>query len=215
MTVQTELQRHLLETAVAELRAEGFDVILQPSKRLLPSFLQDFAPDAVAFGKEKNLVLEIVSEGGASQSRLDALRERLSGQEKWTFKVYAITGSTTKEIDKMPIRSIEDSTKSMERLIDEDQLRAALLIGWATFEALGRAILPDQFRRPQTPGRLVEVLAGRGQITPSAAEQLRKLATARNQVIHGGLDTEPRRADLDTFLAIVRSLTKLLSAETA
>ena len=68
-----------------------------------------------------------------------------------------------------------------------DNLAAALLLCWATFEAIGRMLVPGQLERPQPPGRLLRVLAQGGYVTPDEADQLRRLANLRNELSHGGL----------------------------
>jgi len=101
---------------------------------------------------------------------------------------------------------IEQSITAIEELAAAGRAKPALLMAWATFEAIGRAILPDRLQRPQTPGRLVEVLAAEGQITPTEADHLRRLAESRNQLIHGGLETPVSEADLRRFVDVLKTL---------
>jgi uncharacterized protein YutE (UPF0331/DUF86 family) len=79
-------------------------------------------------------------------------------------------------------------------------------MAWATFEAIGRAILPAKLQRPQPPGRLTEVLAAEGYVTPTEADQLRHLAESRSQLIHGGLETSVPEADLRRFVEVLKTL---------
>ena len=62
----------------------------------------------------------------------------------------------------------------VERLLEQGFVGAAFLLGWASFEAAGRALMVEEFRKPQTPGRLVELLAGAGYLTPTEADRLRQ-----------------------------------------
>ena len=89
----------------------------------------------------------------------------------------------------------------------------ALVMAWATFEAIGRALLPEQFQRPQTPGRLVEVLGSGGYITPEEADTLRAAIAIRNAVVHGQLNSTVDQKMLQGFIAILKTLVKLLPAE--
>ena len=79
-------------------------------------------------------------------------------------------------------------------------------MAWATFEATGRAILPGRLQRPQTPGRLIEVLATEGHITPTEADHLRRLAESRNHLIHGDLEMSVPEADLQHFIGVLKTL---------
>jgi uncharacterized protein YutE (UPF0331/DUF86 family) len=95
-------------------------------------------------------------------------------------------------------------------VIVRGHLLPGLVMASATFEAVGRALLPDQFRRPQTPGRLVEVLGAEGYITPEEADTLRTASAIRNAVVHGQLDSTIDRKTSEGFIAILKTLVKLL-----
>lgn len=97
--------------------------------------------------------------------------------------------------------------------MNEGLLAPALLMSWATLEALGRTLLPERLVRPQTPGRLVEVLATDGYVTPSEADRLRELARVRNRLIHGGLQVKIASKDIKAFRGILKGLLDLLGLE--
>ncbi len=111
--------------------------------------------------------------------------------------------------------AIGESLTTVDRLNEAGLTPAALLIGWATFEALGRRLSPTRFKRPQTPARLVEVLASEGQLMPSEADSARQLITARNRLIHGDLEVEVTKEDIARLPAILRTLLSLAEREEA
>src|SRR4051812_12341812 len=88
----------------------------------------------------------------------------------------------------VPIETIKGVLGDAEKLLKAEQFPAALLLCWAAFEAFARNQLQSTFARPQTPGRIVEILAGDGILTPTEADKLRLLARQRNNFIHGALD---------------------------
>lgn len=105
----------------------------------------------------------------------------------------------------MSKKSIADSIKSMDQaLAVSGSSPDVLLRGWATFEALARYLNPEDFGKPQSPGRLVEKLAFEGYVTPSEADVLRSLATIRNSFIHGDLNQSVSYTELETFIRILR-----------
>jgi uncharacterized protein YutE (UPF0331/DUF86 family) len=83
---------------------------------------------------------------------------------------------------------------------------AALLTGWAVFEAAARALLPSSFPRPQPAARLIETLASEGHVTPDEADRLRGISRTRNEVAHGRLDLTPSRDDVAQLIAMTRSI---------
>jgi len=187
----------LLESVLPDLEAEGFEVFANPSPPLLPPFMRDHSPDAIALRKDKKLAIEVLHEGAPSNRRPDRLRELFSQHKDWELRVYWISPSSTgREIAGASRNVIEQSIKAVEELTADGRTRPALLMAWATFEAIGRAILPDKLQRPQPPGRLTEVLAAEGYITPTEADHLRRLAESRSHLIHGGLEMPVPEADL-------------------
>ena len=201
----------VLEKVTAELQAEGYEVYQQPSGPLIPSFLGAITPDAIAIRSDKKLVVEVLRDGPSAKKSLDKLRALIAPQSEWELRVYWIapSGDPTTLV-RVPLKAIEESISNIALLMKEQQISAAFLMAWATFEAMGRALLPEKFIRPQTPGRVIEVLASEGHLTPNEADALRRLIDIRNKLIHGGLQTKPRKADLKTLVEILKRLTSQL-----
>lgn len=207
-------QAAVLESIVPELEADGFEVITRPTRHRLPPFMQSYLPDAIALREDKNLAIEVLRKGTSSEKDLDKLRQLLAGHRDWELRVYWISPSTTPEsIERPSTKEIEKAIEVIEGLAAENLLAPALLMAWATLEGLGRALLPDRFPRPQTPRRLVEVLAGEGYVTPSEADRLRQLAKTRNQLIHGGLRVRVGSEDIKSFAVILKTLLALLRSD--
>jgi uncharacterized protein YutE (UPF0331/DUF86 family) len=197
----------LLESVLPELEAEGFEVFANPSPPILPPFMRDHSPDAIALRKDKKLAIEVLREGVPSNRRLDKLRELFSQHKDWELRVYWVNPSSVRRAIEGASRNvIEQSIKAIEELTAGGRTGPALLMAWATFEAIGRAILPDRLQRPQPPGRLIEVLAAEGHVTPTEADHLRRMAESRNHLIHGGLETSVPEADLQRFIDVLKTL---------
>jgi uncharacterized protein YutE (UPF0331/DUF86 family) len=202
----------VLENIVPQLEAEGFEVITQPTRYRLPPFMQSYSPDAIALREDKNLAIEVLAKGTSSTKNLDELRGLLAGHKDWELRVYWISPSNTpKPIEPASAKDIEQAIKTVEHLTSEGLLAPALLMAWAALEGLGRALLLEKIVRPQTPGRLVEVLAGEGYVTPTEADRLRALIATRNQIVHGGLRAKVSPRDLKSFLSVLKTVRKLLA----
>jgi REase_AHJR-like protein len=211
-----EESRQVLKQLVPRLEAEGYTVYLQPSRHLLPSFMEGYIPDAIALGPNKNLAIEVIVEGPSSKPKADRIKHRFEEVKDWELRVYYVRPTNrTDALQAMTKETIDSSISSVETLVSEGETLAALLIGWATFEALGRALSPDKFARPQSPARLIEVLATDGLITPSEADFLRTLASARNELIHGILDQSVDMAQLSKFIDILKMLSGMKQPITA
>ena len=93
--------------------------------------------------------------------------------------------------------------------MDDAQVGPALLLAWATVEATARLLATKHFERPQTPGRLVQVLASEGILTPTEADDLRVLAEKRNNFIHGELQTPITKAEIERIASILGTMINL------
>jgi uncharacterized protein YutE (UPF0331/DUF86 family) len=201
----------VLESIVPQLEAEGFEVHSRPSAHLLPPFLQTYSPDAIALRDDGNLAIEVLRKGAPSEKKLDRLRELLSGHRDWELRVYWVSPANTPEpIEPASRKDIERAIGTVEQLADEGLLAPALLMSWAALEALGRALLPEKFLRPQTPRRLLEVLAADGYITPSEADRLGQLAEVRNRLVHGSVGVRVGARDIKSTTTVLKTLLKLL-----
>ena len=108
-----------------------------------------------------------------------------------------------KPFEPLPRAVIYQSLETVRDLVKDGHTLPALIMGWATMEAVGRTMLPSRFPKAQTPGRLVDVLAAYGQITPAEAERLRVLAQLRNRAVHGAFQVSVPKNDLDHFLELI------------
>jgi len=210
MSTQTEAE--VLRQLLPELEAQGYEVYLKPGRRLLPSFFGDYEPDAAALGPGKNLAIEIARQSPGVSKKLERITALFEGQPKWELRVVWLEPvSSQRDLEVQPSAAIAKRIAEVQELLDKGSSEGSLLLAWATFEALARAILPDRFQRPQTPGRLVEILAKEGYITPSEADFLRVLAEKRNKLIHGELQTHASKAELGNFTKTLGTLLEELA----
>lgn len=207
----TAIEEQVLQHEIARLESEGYDVFVQPRAPLVPDFLGDYVPDAVATGNGKKIVLEVTR--SAESEKLKEVAARFAKQREWELKILLVTPTSSgKTVPVQSRQTIDGAIEEIERLQKVNALRAAFLLAWATFEAEGRASIAGKFDRPQTPGRLVQVLSQEGWLLPTEADRMRALSEQRNQLVHGDLGTEIKNDDLLWLVAILR---KLAAAEQA
>lgn len=206
-----EREQAILENLKGELESQGYEVVLQPSKTMFPSFLAGFQPDAIAFGREKNLVIEVITQSTLARKRIDRLRQALDGQQKWDLHLTFISGANTpKSLAKSEISEIVGSISEIKSLVSQRHFKPALLVSWATLEATARLLMPAEISKPQSPLRLVESMAREGFIFPNEAQNLRKLASRRNRFIHGDLQTDVSKRDVEEMINIIERILSTL-----
>jgi uncharacterized protein YutE (UPF0331/DUF86 family) len=213
MNVSGSSEAEVIESLLPRYEAEGFDVYVNPSPSILPPFMQTYRPDAIALRKDKKIAIEVVGSNASSEKKIKALQSLFADHDDWELRVFYASPVVSNKL--LEIASAPAINESIQRVIDlkaAGHLSPALVMASATFEAVGRALLPDQFQRPQTPARLVEVLGSEGYITPEEADTLRAASAIRNAVIHGQLGSTVDQKMLEGFVAILRTLVKLLPA---
>ncbi|GMO11924.1 MULTISPECIES: HepT-like ribonuclease domain-containing protein [Bradyrhizobium] len=206
----------VLERLVPDLKSEGYDVFVNPGKQLLPPFLGAYVPDVIALRDDKNLVIEIKHRSGRAENVLKDLARRFEGQDRWEFRVVWVNPSETQDgLVPQSREAILARLKEISELLDSGFVEPAMLTSWATLEAIGRTLMAKEFRRPQTPGRLIQGLATEGHITPDEADELRKFADMRNRFVHGELSVAVTRPQIESFVKILSSLANSKEAQGA
>lgn len=208
MNTVTEIE--VLRQLVPELEGEGYDVFLHPNKPLLPAFLINYAPDAIALKSGNNLAIEVSSKSAKKEKRLERVTKLFKGQDEWEFRIIWITSAgQQKALPIQQLDSIKKRVTNIGNLVETGYLEPAFLLAWATFEATGRALAPKSFQRPQTPSRLIQALASDGYITPTEADQLRTLAEKRNKLIHGDFGIRLSKAAVMRLVNVLHSMIEL------
>lgn len=209
MSILEASESDVLQSLLPQFEAEGFDVYLNPSPSILPSFMKKYRPDAVALRSDKKIAIEVVSSKKGSSQKMRHLQSLLSSHSDWEFRVFYVSSlADEKSLEVASADAIKTSIQRVSKLMDDGHKIPALVMAWATLEAIGRALLPDTLRRPQTPARLVETLATEGYLTPIEADQLRTVISLRNAAVHGSLAPEISRDQLDGFVKVLRTLSE-------
>lgn len=205
MSEDTEFE--VLQRLVPELEAEGYDVYVHPNKPLIPKFLGHFSPDALALRPGKNLAIEVLKQSPSASRKLEQITALFRDQPDWELRVVWITPSSeSKSLQIQNPDTLRQRIAEIRQLASSGHTEPAVLLAWATFEALARAVSTRQFARPQTPGRVVQVLASEGYLTPTEADLLRALADKRNRLIHGELHVQASEQELSNFSAILDAM---------
>ena len=200
----------VLERLVPDLKSQGYDVFIHPDRQIVPPFLGTYVPDVIALRDDKNLVIEIEQQrSGRSEDFLQDLAKRFEGQTGWEFRIVWVNPSETSDgLAPQTPEAIAKRLDEISGLLKAGFVEPAMLTSWATFEAVGRKLMAKEFSRPQSPGRLIQVLAKEGHVTPDEADILRKLADSRNRFIHGELSASVSRSDVESFIGILSSLAR-------
>lgn len=213
---ESTLEQAVFESLAPKLRAEGYEVFIHPDRQLLPPFMATYRPDAIAFKPGKNLAIEVISQAFAGSPKIRNLESIFQSQEDWELRVIYSPprgSEVSSPMEHTSIQKIQEILGEVAKLGEYANGIPALLTLWGAFEASGRILAPDEFAKPQTPGRLLEVLASQGFVTPNEADAIRDLIGLRNRAIHGNLNVSVTAVRLDEFRTLIQTLLKDVEQE--
>ncbi|OHV89515.1 HepT-like ribonuclease domain-containing protein [Mesorhizobium sp. ORS 3428] len=202
------VEREILQKEVERLTAEGFDVFIEPGPSLSPVFIKGYRPDAVAIGNGRKIALEVASRSGPTDRKLSEVAALFSQHPEWEFRIIWVEPADS--APRLPIQTkdqIRAIVGEIKKLRGDQYFRPSFLLAWAAFEAAARAIAESQLGRPQTPGRIVQVLGQEGYLSPNEADEMRALIEKRNRLVHGTLDVKVTGDDVDRLVHAIEIVT--------
>jgi uncharacterized protein YutE (UPF0331/DUF86 family) len=201
------LEEIVVERLIPDLQAEGYDVIREPSSRMLPAFLGEYSPDLIALKTGSKLAIEVKSGEKRKSPSLESISKLFKGHDDWEFRVIWLSTSEKSPSPRIQGRqTILASFEQCKELARQGHHSAAMLLSWATLEAIGRNLMASELARPQTPGRVIEFMAQNGIATPKEAERLRALVKLRNSLVHGELDAQVNAEQTAEMLDILGAI---------
>jgi hypothetical protein len=192
--------------------ARGLNFYVNPSREVLPSFLGDYQPDAIAVGPEGGMIVEVKRRKNQQTDRqLSAIAQRISKEKGWEFRAVYLNPVTneTPPIAVPTQGQLQATLEEIDALIKTGHRPAALLTGWATLESLARlaSVAGDGEKSGAlSPIQAIQTLAEQGYLENDAADQLRGTLDLRNAVAHGDLSAIVPQEQVETMLGRLRAL---------
>jgi uncharacterized protein YutE (UPF0331/DUF86 family) len=176
--------------------ARGLKFYINPPREIVPDFLGDFRPDAIALGPEGGIVVEVkFQRGPASEKHLATIARRVSAQKGWEFRAIYLNPPLDEvpPIEKPTSEQLQATFREIEELIKAGHRVAAFARAWAALESLARLASSNNEARTATslsPIQVIQTLAEEGHVENEAADRLRQMVKLRNAVIHGDLSVD-------------------------
>lgn len=202
-------------SALQDLRraseAQGLTFYVKPPRKVVPDFLGNYQPDAIARGSDGGIIIEVMHRRSREgETRLAELSEKISCQKGWEFRVIylnpAVDGALP--IKKPTWAQLHAALRESEALAAGGHHAAALVSAWAALEALARLASSGGGAGPSnaSPLHAVQALAREGFVENEVADRLRRLAGLRNAVVHGDLSAEVPADQVETLMQDLRSI---------
>lgn len=202
------------EAAVLERLREryseaGYTFVTSVDEMPLPASFGGYVPDAVASRGDQHIAIEvkIARRPSFQLMPLTRLREVVEQSPGWKLSVAYVNADDleTNGIAPADRDSISRRLTEIEKLSKAGFLRPAFVMAWPLLEAIAHGLIERSDIRPLKPGTVVQSLTMEGYLSASDGARLRELIKLRNQIIHGNLDAEPTREDVDFMLAAIRN----------
>lgn len=212
--------RALLERVAQEYRENGYEVIVGPMGGDVPDFIRDYQPDAIARTDKESVVIELKhSSSRSAHERIGAIAKRIENRPGWRFVLIspppedeADPGQNLRPLES---REIQDRLREANLLGQAGHHEAALLLAWATVEALMWRVSRDQAPKGRSDTwKLMRELVSDGLLDRGRYQELIDLFRLRSAVAHG---LEPSqgipRDQLDHAVAVLTATAEELMTE--
>ena len=192
--------------------AQGLKFYLNPPREIVPDFLGDYQPDAIALGPEGGMIIEMKSRGSpASEKQLAAIASRVSDQKGWEFRVIYLNPPLDEmpPIEKPTPDQLQATFKEIEELTKTGHRAAAFVRAWAVLESLARLASGNgetRSARGLPPIQVIQTLAEEGYVENEVADRLRQMVKLRNAVVHGDFTVDVPAEQIEDLLKQLQAI---------
>jgi len=200
----------LEENVLGRLRSRyqelGYEFAVHPAADSLPEFMRGYVPDAVAVRGNDHIAIEV--RGSLQDSeQIAKIARKFEGQPGWRFTV-SFSGDDpllSVPVPKDQIEGIRAQATTIEKMVVDGYVSAALIMAFALLEATERLTQEAPSSPPLKPGTVVQSLEMEGLIDPEIAARLRSLILRRNEIVHGHSSAPVEPNDVRTVLSAVET----------
>jgi uncharacterized protein YutE (UPF0331/DUF86 family) len=192
--------------------ARGLKFYINPPREIVPDFLGDYRPDAIALGPEGGMIIEMkAGRSPASEKRLAEVASRVSAQKGWEFRAIYLNPP----LDEMPPIEIPTpdqlraTFREIEELTKTGHHAAAFARAWSALEALARLASANgesRSARGLPPIQVVQTLAEEGYVENEVADRLRQMVKLRNAVVHGDFTVDVPAEQIEDLLKQLQAI---------
>jgi hypothetical protein len=187
------LEKNRLQGIAEKYRLQGFEVVIEPSKSLIPFDLGNYRPDLIARkGSDEGYIIELKNSiAKISVDRYREIAEMVAQQHGWRFLL--ITGEDISSDDPQDDSELLNWEQMLQR---QKQAQKFLAIGevevafwylWGVLEAaMRRQAMQVTIPIERFPANsLINHLYSQGELSMEQFDQVRVIQTIRDRLAHG------------------------------
>jgi uncharacterized protein YutE (UPF0331/DUF86 family) len=215
-------ERAALARVAEQYAAMGYEVIIAPETRDLPTFARGFHVDLLARKGDRGIVVIAKKNRAAlrEDKTLSRLAEFINAQPGWRFDLVVV--EPTSPIDEAEADAQELSGRQLKEMLDhvEESARSgdelpAYVLAWSALEAALRLRVREAVAEGQkilSPTVLIRMLGAEGHLSSREMKTLDKYVKMRNQVVHG---FAPPKIAVNDVLYLVSLARRLMTKKKA
>ena len=187
------LEKDRLQGIAEKYRLQGFEVVIEPSKSLIPFDLGNYYPDLIARnGSNEGYIIELKNSiAKISVDRYREIAEIVAQHHGWRFLL--ITGEDVSSEDPkddselLTWEQMSQRQEQAQKFLAIGEVEVAFLCLWGILEAAMRrqakqvAIPIERF----PANSLINHLYSQGELSMEQFDQVRVIQTIRDRLIHG------------------------------
>ena len=194
MTVNFQLTEKGLGAKIAEkYRLQGFEVVIEPSKSLLPFDLGNYCPDLIARkGADESYIIELKNSiAKVSVDRYREIAEIVAQHHGWRFLLITgediSSGDPQDDSELLTWEQMLQRQEQAQRFLAIGEVEVAFLYLWGVLEAAMRR----QAKQVTIPierfpaNSLINHLYSQGELSMEQFDQVRVIQAIRDRLIHG------------------------------
>ncbi|PZU94940.1 MAG: hypothetical protein DCE90_13855 [Pseudanabaena sp.] len=203
MSVDSKLAKNGLDTKVLETnrlqgiaekyRLQGFEVVIEPSKSLIPFDLGNYYPDLIVRkGSDEGYIIELKNSiAKISVDRYREIAEIVAQHHGWRFLLITeediSSGDPKDDSELLTWEQMLQRQEQAERFLEIGEVEVAFLSLWGILEAAMRR----QARQVAIPiehfpaNSLINHLYSQGELSMEQFDQVRVIQTVRDRLTHG------------------------------
>lgn len=177
-----------LKRIAKKYRNLGYNVVEQPSRNSLPSFLQEVQPDLIATSEKDNVVIEIKQSGALKGSNdIIDLASVVSEREGWRFELVVVEADNQKAIPQSADDRVQALIAKSEVALSAGFYDVAYICLTAALAEMIRDVAEQNgiSTSSKGAGKIARDLVFKGVFEQDTLESIDEVTTKRNHVVHG------------------------------
>ena len=187
------LEKNRLQGIVEKYKLQGFEVVIDPSKSLIPFDLGNYCPDLIARkGLDEGYIIELKNSiAKISVDRYREIAEIVAKHHGWRFLLITgediSSGEPQDDIELLTWEQMLQRQEQAQRFLAIGEVEVAFWYLWGILEAAMRR----QARKVAIPierfpaNSLINHLYSQGELSMEQFDQVRVIQTIRDRLTHG------------------------------